>query len=160
MNEQKNPITLVSGPRDSLTGMEYSPLVNRTGGEGSRAWNVHGKAMGMARDGKDIIFLSIGDPDFDYLVQDIASLDEVRSQNSVSLNLEAREAELEERRLARLDRENLRRSTLGLESLTSLDELEEDERPDILLRQAAEIVTDLAMLQAGGAAVLTGLGTH
>ncbi len=52
-------------PIDPLTGMTFSPLVERTGGEGSRAWDVHGKGMQAAREGKDVIFLSIGDPDFD-----------------------------------------------------------------------------------------------
>jgi arginine:pyruvate transaminase len=65
MNQQKNPSAPLIRPVDGTTGMEYSPVVNRTGGEGSRAWDVHGKAMGLAREGGDIIFLSIGDPDFD-----------------------------------------------------------------------------------------------
>jgi len=114
-----------------------------------------------------IIFLSegqqvrsVGDPDFEYLVQDIAALDALRTQNSVSLNLELRRAELDTRRQARLDRENHRRTALGLEPLESTEKLDEAERPDILLQQAAEIATDLVLLKSGEPAFLTDLSLH
>jgi carboxyl-terminal processing protease len=114
-----------------------------------------------------IIFLSegqqvrsVGDPDFQYLVQDIAALDALRTQNSVSLNLELRRAELDTRRQARLDRENDRRTALGLEPLESTEKLDEAERPDILLQQAAEIATDLVLLKSGEPAFLTDLSLH
>ena len=103
---------------------------------------------------------SVGDPDFQYLVQDIAALDAIRTQNSVSLNLEVRRAEMDARRQARLDRENDRRAALGLEPLESAEELVEAERPDILLQQAAEIATDLALLNSGEPAFLTDLSLH
>lgn len=103
---------------------------------------------------------SVGDPDFQYLVQDIAALDAIRTQNSVSLNLEVRRAEMDARRQARLDRENDRRAALGLEPLESAEELDEAERPDILLQQAAEIATDLALLNSGEPAFLTDLSLH
>ena len=114
-----------------------------------------------------IIFLSegqqvrsVGDPDFQYLVQDIAALDALRTQSSVSLNLELRRAELDTRRQARLDRENDRRTALGLEPLESTEKLDEAERPDILLQQAAEIATDLVLLKSGEPAFLTDLSLH
>jgi carboxyl-terminal processing protease len=114
-----------------------------------------------------IIFLSdgqqvrsVGNPDMQYLVQDIAALDEIRKQNSVSLNLEARRAEMDALRQARLDRENHRRAALGLEPFESTEELDEAERPDILLQQAAEIATDLALLKSSQSAFLTNLGLH
>ena len=103
---------------------------------------------------------SVGDPDFQYLVQDIAALDAIRTQNSVSLNLEVRRAEMDARRQARLDRENDRRAALGLEPLESAEKLDEAERPDILLQQAAEIATDLALLNSGEPAFLTDLSLH
>ncbi len=103
---------------------------------------------------------SVGDPDFQYLVQDIAALDAIRTQNSVSLNLEVRRAEMDARRQARLDRENDRRAALGLEPLESAEELDEAERPDILLQQAAEIATDLALLNSREPAFLTDLSLH
>ena len=103
---------------------------------------------------------SVGDPDFQYLVQDIAALDAIRTQNSVSLNLEVRRAEMDARRQARFDRENDRRVALGLEPLESAEKLDEAERPDILLQQAAEIATDLALLNSGEPAFLTDLSLH
>jgi arginine:pyruvate transaminase len=45
--------------------MRYSAFVERTSGEGSRAWEIHDRAREMKDAGRDIIFLSIGDPDFD-----------------------------------------------------------------------------------------------
>lgn len=53
------------GPRDSTSGLRYSPFVDRTTGEGSRAWEIHIRAEEMKAAGREIIFLSIGDPDFD-----------------------------------------------------------------------------------------------
>ena len=50
---------------DSQTGMRYAPFIERVSGEGSRAWDIHNRAEEMAKDGRDIILLSIGDPDFD-----------------------------------------------------------------------------------------------
>lgn len=43
---------------------EYSSLTERIKGEGAEAWNVHRAAAKRAAAGEDIIFLSIGDPDF------------------------------------------------------------------------------------------------
>ena len=53
------------GPLDGQTGMRYAPFVERTSGEGSRAWEIHDRAREMKDTGRDIIFLSIADPDFD-----------------------------------------------------------------------------------------------
>ena len=46
-----------------------------------------------------------------------------------------------------LQRENERRAALGLDAIASLEELNEDERPDVQLDQAAGIVTDLALMR-------------
>ena len=45
--------------------MRYAPIVDRLANEGARAWEVHGRAMRLSRQGRDVIVLSIGDPDFD-----------------------------------------------------------------------------------------------
>lgn len=45
--------------------MRLSSFVERIGGEGSRAWEIHARAVDRQRRGEDIILLSIGDPDFD-----------------------------------------------------------------------------------------------
>ena len=87
-----------------------------------------------------------GDPDIDYLLSDIAAIDEMRAQESVSLNIDARKLEREERREKQLLRENERRAAIGLEPIESLEDVPEDEQPDILLEQATQILTDLAGL--------------
>jgi arginine:pyruvate transaminase len=45
--------------------MRYSSLVDRISGEGAAAWNIHARAIQMRREGRDVILLSVGDPDFD-----------------------------------------------------------------------------------------------
>ena len=87
-----------------------------------------------------------GNADIDYLRSDIAAVDAVRTQTSVSLNKEVRLAERETKRLEQLQRENQRRAAVGLSIVESLDEIEEDEQPDILLDQATEIISDLVRI--------------
>ena len=67
----------------------------------------------------------------------------MRGKTSITLNLEKRKAEQEERKQQRLERENSRRSARGLVEVESLDSIEPDEQTDVLLNQAAEILTDL-----------------
>lgn len=45
--------------------MRFSPLVDRIGGEGAAAWEIHYRAVRDRRAGRDVIILSVGDPDFD-----------------------------------------------------------------------------------------------
>lgn len=45
--------------------MRFSSLVERIGGEGAAAWDVHVRAVERQRRGEDVIVLSVGDPDFD-----------------------------------------------------------------------------------------------
>lgn len=45
--------------------MRFSPLVDRLAGEGSAAWTIHYRAVADRRAGRDVIILSVGDPDFD-----------------------------------------------------------------------------------------------
>ena len=94
-------------------------------------------------------------PDFQFLLEDIAIVQDMRSQKAVSLNLEARKLEQEERRQARLDRENARRSEQGLEPIESMEDMDEEEVPDVLLNQAAEILTDMATLSGSRSPVLS-----
>jgi len=44
--------------------MRYSNLVNRVSGEGAEAWDIYYKATALKRQGRSIINLCIGDPDF------------------------------------------------------------------------------------------------
>jgi carboxyl-terminal processing protease len=92
-----------------------------------------------------------GDPNFRYLMQYIEDDRESRSQDTVSLNIEARKAEREASRQRALELENERRVALGLEPVASLEDLEDEDRPDIQLDHAAGIVTDLALMREIGA---------
>jgi carboxyl-terminal processing protease len=88
------------------------------------------------------------DPDFRYLVGDVAAIKELNAQKSVSLNLKTRQAENKAIEQGRLTRENTRRAALGIAPLASVDQLESAELPEtILLREAARVVADIAELQ-------------
>ena len=97
----------------------------------------------MAELNRGQIERAAGDPDMLALLENIEVAEQLRQQKAVSLNLETRKLEQESRRQARLSRENARRSARGLEQLESLENIEEEDQPDVLLNQAAEILTDL-----------------
>ena len=88
------------------------------------------------------------DPDYQYLVEGIRDIEEVRARKTVALNIDKRRLEREESMERRLERENARRAALQLEPLASMEELEDAEAPDVQLDQAADIVTDLAEMRA------------
>jgi arginine:pyruvate transaminase len=46
-----------------MTTMRFSPLVDRIAGKGAAAWAIHDQAMRLRAAGRDIIFLTVGDPD-------------------------------------------------------------------------------------------------
>src|SRR5690606_8852956 len=97
------------------------------------------------------------DPDFEYLLNEIAAIERIRSQKTVSLNLEARKAEREQLEQEQLARENARRAALGLEPIASLEDLDTsvDIPGKILLDQATRIVAEMAMLQDGKRELIT-----
>jgi arginine:pyruvate transaminase len=45
--------------------MKFSPFVDRIGGKGAQAWELHSEADAAIERGEDVIMLSIGDPEFD-----------------------------------------------------------------------------------------------
>ena len=91
------------------------------------------------------------DPNFQYLTAFIEEDRESRSHTSVSLNIDARRTGREEDLERALALENERRLALSLEPIESLEELDDEERPDVQLDQAAGIVTDLAVIREIGA---------
>ena len=95
------------------------------------------------------------DPDIRYLESDIAAIEVIRAQIALSLNLETRKREREVRRQQRLHRENARREAVGMEPVDSLDDLDADEQPDILLNQATQIALDLVALESRDESMLT-----
>lgn len=45
--------------------MRYAKLTQRIAGDGAAAWDIHYRALAMQAEGKDVLLLSVGDPDFD-----------------------------------------------------------------------------------------------
>ncbi|MBM4197184.1 MAG: hypothetical protein FJ197_08835 [Gammaproteobacteria bacterium] len=86
------------------------------------------------------------DPDVRYLMSDIQSTAEARTQTSVSLNLKKRLAERYRQRQEQLARENQRRAAYGLPQLDSIEKLRPDDIPDVLLKQATQVLSDYVSL--------------
>jgi carboxyl-terminal processing protease len=80
------------------------------------------------------------DPDFLFAEGEIAAIDAMRKEKSVSLNLKERQAERERLSQERLARENARRTALGEAPLKSVDEIKDP--PDAMLAEAAQITAD------------------
>jgi carboxyl-terminal processing protease len=88
------------------------------------------------------------DPDYRWLVSNIAAIDTIREQKTISLNLAARKAERTEMDAQRLARENSRRAAKGLTPVKTTEELEKidkNDEPDVVLVQAAEIMGDIVV---------------
>jgi carboxyl-terminal processing protease len=93
------------------------------------------------------------DADYRWLVSDIAAIEEIRKQKSLSLNLAERQAERSKLDADRLARENQRRAAQGKAPLKSLADPDPEESggasaanakgPDILLDQATQIMADI-----------------
>ena len=87
------------------------------------------------------------DPNVQYLMRFIEEDRAARARTTVSLNIDTRRAEREHDRQRALDLENERRKALSLPPIESLEDLDDEDRPDVQLDQAADIVTDLAQLR-------------
>jgi len=85
------------------------------------------------------------DPDYRWLVSDIAAIDSVRDQHTVSLNLQVRRDERARIDKERLERENARRAVKNLQPVKSVEELEKnkDEAADVVLDQATQVMADM-----------------
>ena len=83
--------------------------------------------------------------DFRYLHDDIAALDAMRSQKTLSLNLKTREAERKRLESERLERENAWRTAHDVKPVKSAEEIKDDAAAGILLDEASQIAADLAV---------------
>ena len=85
------------------------------------------------------------DADYRWLVSDIAAIDTVREEKSVSLNLKVRKEERAKQDRERLERENARRAAKNQPPYKTVEELDKvkDDSPDIVLTQSAEIMADI-----------------
>jgi carboxyl-terminal processing protease len=95
-----------------------------------------------------------GDADYQHLIEEIATLEDMRKQKAVSLNLEKRRAERQTLTHGQLARENERRAAVGEDALDDAEDIEE--RPDAILGEATQITADLVQIEpryvAGGKA--------
>jgi carboxyl-terminal processing protease len=83
------------------------------------------------------------DPDYRWLVQEVAASEDMHGEKSISLNLKERQAERSREERDRLARENLRRAAKGLPPIKSADEIDPGEAPEIILAQATQVVGDM-----------------
>jgi carboxyl-terminal processing protease len=84
------------------------------------------------------------DPDYRWLVSDIAALDSVREQKSVSLNLKARREERASIDKERLERENSRRVAKNLPVFKNVEELDKSkDTSDAVLDQSTQVMADV-----------------
>jgi carboxyl-terminal processing protease len=86
------------------------------------------------------------DPDYRWLVEDIAALNRLRDQSAISLNLEKRRAERTMLEANRLSRENARRVARSESPLSSIEDLDASKQPDVVLDQSAEVMVDMLKL--------------
>lgn len=86
-----------------------------------------------------------GDADYTHLLSEIATLEDMRKQKAVSLNLEKRRTERTALTHGELSRENQRRAAAGEESLDDAEDIKD--LPDAVLAEAAQITADLAQLE-------------
>jgi carboxyl-terminal processing protease len=91
---------------------------------------------------------TVGSADFRYLHDDIAALEAMRSQKSLSLNLKTRETERNRLESERLDRENAWRAAHDVKPAKSLEEIKDDATAGILLDEASQIAADLVTASA------------
>jgi carboxyl-terminal processing protease len=89
-----------------------------------------------------------GSADFKYLRDDIAALEAMRRQKSLSLNLKTREAERKRLESERLERENTWREAHDVKPVKSLEEIKDDATASILLDEGSQIAADLAVVSA------------
>jgi len=89
------------------------------------------------------------DPDYRWLVESLTSLDAVRQEKSLSLNLKKRQQERTAQDQARLNQENARRQADGLPPVKSVEDIVQSEEPDVILAQAADIMADALAAKAG-----------
>ena len=84
--------------------------------------------------------------DFRYLHDDIAALEAMRNQKTLSLNLKTREAERKRQESERLARENAWRAAHDVPAVKSLEEIKDDAAAGIILDETSQIAADLAVM--------------
>jgi carboxyl-terminal processing protease len=95
------------------------------------------------------------DPNYQWLLADINTINGLRAEHTVSLNLTARREQRtrEDKSLLALD--NKRRAASGLPPLTNVEQIDKgkDKIPDVILDQASDIVADMIALDRAGLSI-------
>ena len=87
------------------------------------------------------------DPNLQYLMRYIEGDREAHGRKTLSLNIDTRREQRELNLDRALEMENERRTALDLQPIESLEDIDDDDRPDVQLDQAAGIVRDLAEMR-------------
>jgi carboxyl-terminal processing protease len=85
------------------------------------------------------------DADYQHMLSEIATLEDMRKRKDVSLNLEKRRAERTALSHGELMRENQRRAALGEDVLDDADDIKD--LPDAILAEASQITADLVQVE-------------
>jgi carboxyl-terminal processing protease len=80
--------------------------------------------------------------DYQWLLSSLATLDNVRKEKTLSLNLKKRQLERQTQDQERLQQENSRRAADALPPLKSIEDIVVSEEPDVILTQASDIMAD------------------
>src|SRR6185437_6408709 len=90
------------------------------------------------------------DPNYQWLAADIDTIQALRGEHTVSLNLAERKEERSREDKTMLSLDNKRRAALGLPALTRPEQIDKgkDKIPDVLLDQAADITADMIALDS------------
>jgi len=85
--------------------------------------------------------------DYQWLLASLATLDNVRKEKTLSLNLKKRQLERTAQDQSRLTQENARRAADSLPSVKSIEEIVVADEPDVILAQASDIMADAVTSQ-------------
>jgi carboxyl-terminal processing protease len=85
------------------------------------------------------------DPDYQHMLSEIATLQDMRKRKDVSLNLGKRREERTALSHGELMRENQRRAALGEDALEDADDIKD--LPDAILAEASQITADLVLVE-------------
>jgi carboxyl-terminal processing protease len=119
-------------PWDRITPATFTPWHAAAG------QSVSYKALALAEDER-----AEHDPDYRWLVQEIAAGEDLHGETSVSLDLKVRQRERARMDRDQLARENVRRTSEGLPALKSIADISAKEASDIMLAQCVQVMGDM-----------------
>ena len=89
--------------------------------------------------------------DYQWLLSSLATLDTMRKDKTLSLNLKKRQQQRLAQDQARLAQENARRVADGLAPVKAIEDIVTADEPDVILTQAANIMADSIAAPGGHA---------